>query len=411
MNIYLLLILIILLGNYILNLVIELLNAASAKGKLPAEFQGWYDSQKYKKSQDYLKENTHFKIIQATIMLLVVLFLILSGGFNFIDKLARGFGLAPIPTGLVFAGVLFFGLQLIEIPFSLYHTFVIEEKYGFNRTAPKTFILDILKGWLLALIIGGVVFAAIIWFFTKTGSWAWVWCWIAVTLFEVFLIFIAPVVIMPLFNKFIPLPEGELKQAIQDYAKSQGFALKGVFKMDGSRRSTKANAFFTGFGKYRRIVLFDTLIEKQTQEELVSVLAHEVGHYKRKHIFKHMLIATVSNGLTFFILSLFINNPGLFAAFRMENLSIYASLIFFSFLYTPIAMIFSIFLNFVSRRHEYEADSYAVHSYNRPEAFVFALKKLTVDNLSNLTPHPLKVFFHYSHPPVLQRIKAIKKLP
>lgn len=409
MNIYLIVILTIIIGNYILDLIIELLNVRFLKPELPQEFKGFYDADKYKKSQEYLKDNTYFKLIQSTIITGVVLFLILSGGFNFIDKLARSFSLNPIPTGLIFIGILFFFFQIIEIPFSIYHTFVIEEKYGFNRTKFKTFILDILKGWLLSIIIGGLLLSLILWLFIKSGNLAWIFCWVGVTIFEFFIIFIAPIVIMPLFNKFTPLEEGELKQAIQTYAQNQDFKLKGLFKMDGSRRSSKSNAFFTGFGKYRRIVLFDTLIKNHSVGELVSVLAHEVGHYKRKHIPKMMAISILTNGLMFFILSLFINNPGMFAAFRMDNLSIYASLLFFGFLYTPINMILSLGGNILSRRHEYEADDYAVSTYRKPEDFILALKKLSVDNLSNLTPHHLKVFMSYSHPPVLDRIEALKK--
>ena len=408
MNVYLVVILAIIVGNYVFDLVIELLNVRAIRQELPEEFEGFYDSAKYKKSQEYLKDNTYFKLIQATFTTAVVLFLILSGGFNFIDGLARSFNLGIIPTGLIFSGILFFFFQIIGIPFSIYHTFVIEEKYGFNRTKPKTFILDILKGWLLSIIIGGLLLSGILWFFIKSGNFAWLFCWLGVTIFEFFIIFIAPVVIMPLFNKFIPLEEGGLKQAIQTYAQSQDFKLKGLFKMDGSRRSSKSNAFFTGFGKYRRIVLFDTLIKNHGLDELVSVLAHEMGHYKKKHILKMMTISILTNGLMFFIFSLFINNPGMFAAFRMDNLSIYASLLLFSFLYTPINIILSLAGNVLSRYHEYEADKYAVSTYKKPKAFILALKKLSVDNLSNLTPHPLKVFVSYSHPPVLERIKALK---
>ncbi len=409
MNIYLVVILAILIGNYLLNLIVELLNLNSLNSELPEEFAGYYDSAKYQKSQRYLRDNTTFKLIETSFMTLLVLLLILGGGFNFIDQLARSFNLNPIPTGLIFIGILFLLLQIIEIPFSIYHTFVIEEKYGFNRTSLKTFILDILKSWLLSIIIGGILLWLVLWFFIKTGELAWIFCFLGVTLFEFFLIFIAPIVIMPLFNKFIPLEESELKEAIETYAKSEKFKLKGLFKMDGSRRSTKSNAFFTGFGKYRRIVLFDTLIKNQEVDELVSVLAHEMGHYKKKHILKMMLISILANGLMFFILSFFINNPHIFAAFKMKELSIYASLLFFSFLYTPINLILCLGVNFLSRKHEYQADDYAVTTYGKPAAFISALKKLTVDNLANLTPHPWKVFIAYSHPPVLARIKALKK--
>ena len=408
MNIYLVIILAILIGEYILNLIVENLNVSSVCTVLPGEFEGFYDADKYKKSQNYLKENTKFSLIKDTIFTVVIVVFILVGGFNFADKLARGFNLGPIPTGLIFAAILMFAIQLLNIPFSIYRTFVIEEKYGFNRSSVRTFVLDILKTWFLGAIIGGIVFAGILWFFAKIGSGAWVYCWIGVTLFQLFLVFIAPVVILPLFNKFTPLERSELKKAIEEYAAGEKFKLKGIFKMDASRRSSKANAYFLGFGKYRRIALFDTLIAKHTIDELVSILAHEIGHYKKKHIIKQIAISIITMAVMFFILSIFINNKGLFAAFKMDQTSIYASLFFFGFLYIPISMVFSILSSFLSRRYEYEADLFAVSTYKRPQAFIVALKKLTVDNLSNLTPHSLKVFLHYSHPPVLKRIQAIR---
>lgn len=408
MNIYLVIILTVLVGNYVLNLVVENLNIRHLKVNLPKEFEGYYSADKYKQAQNYLKENTGFGMITNTIFLAIILIFILMGGFNIVDQWARNFHLGPILTGLIFAGVLLLTFQILHLPFSAYHTFVIEEKYGFNKTTVKTFILDILKSWLLIALISGAAFSGILWFFGKAGNLAWLYCWMAITLFQIFLMFIAPVVIMPLFNKFIPLEEGELRKAIEGYAESQGFKMKGVFKMDGSKRSTKSNAFFTGFGRFRRIVLFDTLIEKHTVDELVSVLGHEIGHYRKKHILKFMVISTIIMGLMFFILSLFINNPGLFSAFKMEEISIYASLFFFGFLYAPINMVFSVLVNVLSRKHEYEADAYAASTYRQPEAMITALKKLSVDNLSNLIPHPLKVFLQYSHPPVMKRIQAIR---
>ncbi|UCD15806.1 MAG: M48 family metallopeptidase [Candidatus Omnitrophota bacterium] len=410
MNIYLIIILVILIGDYILDLTVESLNVRNVNTSLPFEFKGWYDASRYKEAQEYLRDNTVFGIVTKTVITAALLIFILGGGFNWVDRFARGFNFGPILTGLIFAGILIFSLQIINILFSLYDTFVIEAKYGFNRTTPKTFLLDILKKWMLIAVIGSVVFSGVLWFFQEAAALAWVWCWVAVTLFQFFLMFIAPAVILPLFNKFIPLEDCPLKGSIKDYARQQNFKLKGIFKMDGSKRSTKSNAFFTGFGKYRRIVLFDTLIEKHTVQELTSVLAHEMGHFKKKHIFKHIAVSVATTGLMFFILSLFINNQGLFSAFKMENLSIYASLFFFAFLYSPINMIFSIAANSLSRKYEYEADRYAVETYRKPDAMISALKKLSVDNLSNLAPHPLKVFLEYSHPPVLERIKAIKEL-
>ncbi|MFH0888151.1 MAG: M48 family metallopeptidase [Planctomycetota bacterium] len=408
MNTYLVIILIILVGKYILDSVVDILNVRNASPVLPKEFEGYYDADKYKTSQVYLRENINFGIIKDTLFTVITVAFILMGGFNIVDKIARGFGYGEIITGLIFAAILVLAIYLIGLPFSVYDTFVIEEKYGFNKTTVKTFILDILKGLLLGAIIGGIVFTGILWFFGEMGSWAWVCCWVGVTLFTLFVTFIAPVVIMPLFNKYIPLEDGELKQEIEKYANHQNFKLKGIFKMDASRRSTKSNAFFIGFGKYKRIVLYDTLIAKQTVDELVCILAHEVGHYKKKHIIKGMAMGLLTMGLMFYILSLFVNNEGLFAAFKMEHTSIYAGLFFFGFLYTPISMIFSIFGNIISRKYEYEADAYEIETYKKPEASITALKKLTVENLSNLTPHPLKVFLDYTHPPVLKRIEAIR---
>jgi len=408
--VFLIIILAILIGEYLLNLIVDTKNVRHLRTDLPEEFSDYYDREKYRKSQEYLKENTRFGLITDSIATPVTIAFILFGGFNLVDQFARSFHLSTIPTGLLFAGVLMFASQLMAIPFSIYSTFVIEEKYGFNKTTPRTFVLDVLKTWVLAAVIGGILFSAVLWFFKEAGPWAWAYCWIAVTLFQVFLLFVAPVVIMPIFNKFAPLEDGELRAAIEEYAKKQDFKLKGVFTMDGSKRSTKSNAFFTGFGRFRRIVLFDTLIEKQTKDELVSVLAHEMGHYKKKHILKSIVISIFTTGLMFYILSIFINNRELFEAFQMQHTSIYASLFFFGFLYAPIEIVLSIFGNMLSRRHEYEADGYAIATYRKPQSMITALKKLSVDNLSNLTPHPLKVFLTYSHPPVLERIRAIRRL-
>jgi STE24 endopeptidase len=410
MNIYLVIILFIIIGSYLLDTIVETVNVRHARTDLPEEYEGYYDAETYRKAQSYLKENTRFGIVAATVTTPIIIAFILVGGFNLVDQFTRSFQFGPIPTGLIFAAILLLSSQIIGIPFSIYSTFVIEEKYGFNRTTVRTFALDILKSWLLAAVIGGVIFSIVLWLFDKAGDWAWAYCWVVVALFQMVLVFVAPVVILPLFNKFHPLGDGELKTAIENYAKSQDFKMRGVFKMDASKRSTKSNAFFTSFGRFRRIVLFDTLIKRHTLDELVSILAHEMGHYRRKHILKAILMSITTTGLLFFLLSLFINNEGLFSAFKMQNVSIYASLFFFGFLYEPIDMVLSIFSNILSRKHEYEADVYAVSTYGQPESMISGLKKLTVDNLSNLTPHPLKVFLSYSHPPVLERIRAIRRM-
>lgn len=407
-NPYLIFIIIVLAGGWISSWVIETLNVKHASADLPAEFDGYYDADKYAKSQEYLSANTRFALVESAVFTVIQLAFILSGGFNAADRLASRFGFGEILTGLIFTGMVLSAYALLKIPFSAYQTFVIEEKFGFNKTTLKTFILDMVKTWLLAALLGGAVFSLVLWFFIRAGGSAWLYCWIAVAVFELFVAFIAPVVIMPLFNKFIPLEDGELKTEINEFAKRNDFRLSGVFKMDGSKRSSKANAFFTGFGKFKRIALFDTLIARHTVDELVSVLAHEIGHYKKQHILKSLAVSFLTSGLMFFVLSKFLGNASLFAAFGMEKISVYAGIVFFGFLFAPISAVISVAGNILSRKWEYEADRYAVEKHGKPEAFINALKKLSVENLSNLTPHPLKVFMDYSHPPVLDRIQRIK---
>ncbi|MFH1996679.1 MAG: M48 family metallopeptidase, partial [Candidatus Omnitrophota bacterium] len=363
MNPYLIIIIAILAGEYLISVLVETLNVRHLSTDLPEEFKDSYSAEKYRKSQEYLRENTLFNLASGAIFTAVILLFIFLGGFNAVDVFARGFGFGPIATGLIFSGALVYCAQALAVPVTAYRTFVIEEKYGFNKTTVKTFFLDIVKSWILLALIGGVALAGILWLFQAAGKFAWLYCWIAITVFKLFLTFIAPVVIMPLFNKFVPLEDGELKNAIERYAAGERFAMRGVFKMDGSRRSAKSNAFFTGLGRFRRIALFDTLIAKHTVDELVSVLAHEIGHYKKKHILKSIFFSTAVSGIMFFILSKFINNPMLFGAFRMENLSIYASIFFFGILYSPISAVFSVVGSVISRKHEYEADRYAVSTY------------------------------------------------
>ena len=301
--------------------------------------------------------------------------------------------------------------SIISLPFSLYSTFVIEERFGFNKTTLGTWIADLLKGLLLGLILGTPILAGILAFFEYAGPLAWLYCWGAVTLFTLVVQFIAPTWIMPLFNKFTPLEDGDLRTKIMDYARSVNFKLQNVFVMDGSKRSSKSNAFFTGFGKNKRVALFDTLIEKHSTEELVAVLAHEIGHYKKRHIVQMLVAGIVQTGVVFWLMSFFLDNPDLFGAFYMDQTSVYAGLIFFGMLFSPIEMILSIFMSVLSRKNEFEADAYAVETTNSGTEMISALKQLSRDNLSNLTPHPLYVFLNYSHPPVLQRINAIRAIP
>lgn len=411
MNPYLAFILIVLIGSCCLDLLVERLNLKSFEATLPAEFQGYYDEAGYRRSQAYLRANARLEMVSEIVLTVLITGFIVFGGFNQVDGLARTFGLGPIWTGLMFAGLLLLARDLLEISLSAYQTFVIEETFGFNRTTVWTFFQDILKGWALAAFIGGPVFAVVLWFFDHAGHLAWLYCWGLITVLQLLLLFVAPVVILPVFNRFEPLPEGPLRTAILTYANSQGFKLKGIFTMDASRRSTKSNAFFIGFGPYKRVVLFDTLISRHSEDEIVAILAHEIGHYKQRHIHKTLMLSIFTTGLMLALLSQFIGNQRLFEAFRMQQTSTYAAFFFFGLLYTPLRMLFGIFGNLLSRRFEFAADTFAVKTSARPLALIEALKKLSVENLSNLTPHRLKVFLSYSHPPVLARIRAIHEMP
>ncbi len=410
MNIYALIIVTTLFIDYLVSHWADWLNIKHLSKTLPDEFKEWYDQDEYARSQEYTRVNTKFEFLTSTVGLIVILVFWFAGGFNALDVWVRSWGYGELVTGLFYIGLLMLLRGILSLPFSIYSTFVIEEKFGFNRTTVKTFILDLLKGLLLGLLLGVPLLAGILAFFMYAGEWAWLYAWIVTTIITLMIQFIAPRYIMPLFNKFDPLEEGELREKIFDYARSVGFSLQNVFVMDGSKRSSKSNAFFTGFGKNKRIALFDTLIDKHTNDELLTVLAHEIGHFKKKHIIKGMITSIVHSGIVFYLLSVFITHTGLFDAFYMENQSVYAGLIFFGMLYSPIEMILSIFMSKISRKHEYEADRFAVRTTEKAESFITALKKLSVHNLSNLTPHPVYVFLNYSHPPILKRINHVRNI-
>jgi STE24 endopeptidase len=398
-----------LLLTFVVKIVSELLNLKSAATGLPLEFVGIFDEEAYRKSGEYLGATTRLSLVASAVDLFFLLFFWFSGGFNLLDQFLRGYGFNQIVNGVLYIAILLLLQSLIDLPFSIYKTFVIEEKFGFNKTTQTVFVTDLLKTLLLAALLGTPLLAGVLWFFETTGSLAWLWAWCGVTIVSLLLQYIAPTWIMPLFNKFVPLEEGELKHAIMEYAGTVHFPLSGLYVLDGSKRSAKANAFFTGFGKRKRIALFDTLISAHPVQELVAVLAHEIGHFKKKHIIITMVLSCLNLGLLFFLLSLFMNNRSLFDAFFMKDLSVYGSLLFFSLLYTPVEWVLSIVMQALSRKHEYEADAYAVSSYTHGASLSEALKKLSRNNLSNLTPHPLYVFLNYSYPPVLQRILRIKE--
>ena len=403
-------ILVTLTGSYLIGTIADFLNLKNLDQPLPTEFKDHYDKKKYSDSQNYLKTNTKFGFITSSIDLTIILLFWFSGGFQIIDSFVRSFNFGSIVSGLFFTGILLFLKLLISLPFTLYTTFVIEEKFGFNKTTPKLFLADLIKSIVLSAILGGVLLSLILGFLEFGGPLAWVMCWMASTLFLLIVQYIVPTWIMPLFNKFTPLEDGPLKEAIISYAKSINFSLSNIFVMDGSKRSSKSNAFFTGFGKNKRMVLFDTLIKEQSIEELVSVLAHEMGHFKKKHIIKRMVLGIFQMGFIFYLISIFISHAGLFHAFFMKDISIYAGLIFFGMLYSPIDLFISILFQISSRKDEYAADNFAAKTVKDSRPLINALKKLSAHNLSNLTPHPFYVFLNYSHPPVLLRINTLKSL-
>lgn len=387
-----------LITGFMMNLLADYLNIGNLTPRLPHAFSDVYDTQRYERSQHYLKATTRVGLISGSLDLALLLAFWFWGGFSVLDGFIRGLNQNTIVSGLLFIGILS-GLKFtLSLPFSVYNTFVIEARFGFNKTTPALFILDLMKTLLLSLVLGAALLSAIFWFFQSAGTWAWAICWAVTCVFLLGIQYIVPTWIMPLFNKFTPLEEGPLKEAIFTYARSIDFPLTQLFVMDGSKRSAKSNAFFTGFGKNKRIVLYDTLIQEQTQEELVAVLAHEMGHYKKKHIQRRLGLAIAQMGIIFYLLSLFLTHEGLFHAFFVEIPSVYAGLVFFSILFSPIDLVMSIVMQFFSRKDEYEADRFAALTTKNSGALVSALKKLSAHNLSNLTPHPFYVFLNYSHP-------------
>lgn len=387
----------------------DLLNLRALVPMPPPGFEDMYDRDRYAKTQTYTRDRTRFGFLSSSVAFATLLFFWFLGGFNFLDVWTRSVNLPEIPRGLIYIAVLAFGKEILSLPFSLYGTFVIEARYGFNRTTGRTFILDRLKGYALAVIISGPLLALILWLFGKMGASAWLWGWAIVTGFSLLLQFLAPTWILPLFNKFTPLAEGPLRQAIFDLAKRINFPLTNVFVMDGSKRSAKGNAFFTGFGKNKRIALFDTLIEKHSVAELTAVLAHEIGHYKKGHIWKGFAWGTVQTGLMFFLLSQALGRPALFAAFGVEHMSVAAGLVIFGILFSPVSFVLSLPLHALSRRNEFEADRYAREVLGTGTDLASGLKGLAASALANLTPHPVYVWLHASHPPLVERVRALSK--
>lgn len=410
LNIYAVIILSTMIAGFVIELIADYLNLKNLGKELPEEFKDAYSPEKYSQSQLYTKVRTKFGIIMSTVNLIIIIIFWQAGGFNYIDYTVSQWSQSPIVRGIFFIGVMILLSSLVSMPFNIYSVFVIEEKFGFNKTTWKIFVADLGKTLFLSILIGAPLLALILYIFQSTGEYAWLIGFGAVSLFTLIVQLVYPKFIMPMFNKFKPLENEELNNAIMEYAKSVKFPVSNIFEMDGSKRSGKSNAFFTGFGKFKKIVLFDTLIQNHTIKELVAILAHEVGHFKKKHIITGTIIGIIHTGVIFWLLSVFLSQKGLFDAFYMDKMEIYSGLLFFGLLYSPVEMILSLFLNILSRKNEYEADRFAAETTRDREPMISALKKLSEHNLSNLTPHKFYVFVNYSHPPLAQRIENIKNL-
>ena len=406
-NIIFILILVIPVSGFIIERYLDHLNAKMWSDTIPEKLKGICDEDEYRKTQHYQKDNDRLSFWTSLFNLIIILIMIIAGGFALIDNLARSFTLNLVVISLIFFGIIGFASDLINIPFSFYDTFVIEKKYGFNTMTVRTFITDHIKSWFIALLVGIPVLGLITWFYYKTGKNFWLYAWGLITAFSVFINLFYSELIVPLFNKQSPLEEGELRTAIETFSQKTGFRLKNIYIIDGSKRSTKANAYFSGFGPKKRIVLYDTLQKELSNEEIVAVLAHEIGHYKKKHVLLTLFFSVILTGFMLLLFSLVVNNPELSRAIGSQTTSFHLGLIVFGILYSPVSLVIGLFSNYISRKNEFEADRFVKENF-KPQALADALKKLSVKNLSNMIPHPVYVFFHYSHPPLLSRLEKLE---
>ena len=393
--------------NFLFTTVLEYLNDKNWNESIPNDLEGFYDSDKYQKAKNYKIERGKISLLNSSISFVITLLMLFFFGFGLISEYAVSLSDSVILQSCIFFMIFHLLTTFLGMPFSYYSTFFIEEKYGFNKTTLKIFIVDKIKGLFISslFIIGLTSLAIILIEYFSTGFW--IWLWIGLSLFMVFLNMFYADLIVPIFNKLTPLENGELRSKIESYSKKVGYSLKNIFVIDGSKRSTKANAFFSGLGPRKTIALYDTLIEKHTDEELVSVLAHEVGHFKKKHILVSMFLTILQLGIMCYLFELCMNMEVIASSLGSSKMNFHIGIIAFSFLYSPIGLITGILMNILSRKNEYEADKFAKDTYNG-NFLELALKKLSVDSLSNLYPHPLYVFVHYSHPPLLKRLARLK---
>jgi STE24 endopeptidase len=405
-SIFFIIILIPVIG-FIIERYLNYLNSLMWSDTLPEKLCGICDAEEYRTSQLYQKENLRLSFWSSSFNLAVILIMIIAGGFALADNAARAISTHPVIISLIFFGIIGLASDVINIPFSLYDTFVIEKKYGFNTMTIRTFITDHIKGWMIALLVGAPVLGLITWFYYKTGKNFWWYAWGLVTVFSIFINFFYSELIVPLFNKQTPLPDGTLRTLIENFSQKAGFRLRNIYIIDGSKRSTKANAYFSGFGPKKRIVLYDTLQKELSDEEIVAVLAHEIGHYKKKHVLLNLLFSILTTGIMLFLLSLVVNNPSFSEALGASSPGFHLGLVVFGILYSPLSLIIGLFTNYISRKNEFAADNFAKQNFN-PAMLASGLKKLSVKNLSNMLPHPTYVFFHYSHPPLLKRLEKLE---
>lgn len=395
--------------DFLLNQILNFLNFQYQRTALPEELKEAYDEEKIRKAREYQKTNTCFEFFTSSFNFILVLAIIVFGLLGWLyDSLNVNIKHSMLAS-LAFFGLLFIISDILNIPFSLYHTFVIEEKFGFNKTTVKTYIADKIKGYFLIAIIGGLILSIFFFLIDKLGADFWIWFWIVISVFMIFINMFYTSFIVPVFNKLKPLEQGDLRSSIEEYSSKVKFPLTNIFVIDGSKRSSKANAFFSGIGSKKKIVLFDTLINNHTIQELVAILAHEVGHFKKKHIIQGLILSVLQTGIILFVLSLLVLNPELSRALGAKGLSIPLNLLAFGILFTPISHLIGIGVNIIVRKNEYEADRYSAETFTG-NALQEALKKLSVNNLSNPTPHPAYVFMHYSHPPLVERLRALRKL-
>lgn len=406
--VYFIVIVLIIIFDFVWTQYLAYRNRKQMSPDIPSQLEGIYNKEDYEKQQSYQKINSRFGLYTSSFSFSILLIVLLLGGFGWLDELLRQYIENEIMVALAFFGIIYIVNDIISLPFGYYNVFVIEERFGFNKSTRTTFWLDQLKGLLLTIILGGAILFLLIWLYNTIGEYAWLYAWGAMTVFSLFMTLFYSNIIVPLFNKQALLGEGELRNAIEDFAGKADFAINNIYVMDASKRSTKANAYFTGFGAKKRIVLFDTLIDELSIDEIVAVLAHEVGHYKKKHTLQGMFISVCYTGFILFLLSLFLSNQDIAMALGGKVASFHLGLVAFSFLFTPISLLLGVFSNIHSRKNEYQADAYAA-GFGLTDQLISGLKKLSVKSLSNLNPDTLFVRFHYSHPTLLQRMHRLKK--